>query len=81
MAACAAWIAVHVLRNRQARFLMRSVVCNALTGLDGLALEERPDPGAPGDFKHFCETTGHRLLDSKEADGVYVIRIEAVKAA
>jgi len=37
------------------------------------------DPGAPGDFKHFCETTGHRLLDSKEADGVYVIRIETVR--
>lgn len=39
------------------------------------------DPGAPGDFKHFCEATGHRLLDSKEADGVFVIRIETVKAA
>ena len=25
-----------------------AVVCNALTGLDGLALEQRPDPGAPG---------------------------------
>jgi tRNA 2-thiouridine synthesizing protein A len=37
------------------------------------------DPGAPGDFKHFCETTGHRLLDSTEADGVYVIRIESVR--
>lgn len=39
------------------------------------------DPGAPADFKHFCETTGHRLLDSAEADGVFVIRIETVKAA
>ena len=27
---------------------MRVVVCNALTGIDGLALEERPDPGPPG---------------------------------
>src|SRR5215510_12347681 len=27
---------------------MHAVVCNALTGLDGLALEQRPDPGAPG---------------------------------
>jgi NADPH2:quinone reductase len=27
---------------------MRAVVCHALTGLDGLALEERPDPGPPG---------------------------------
>jgi NADPH2:quinone reductase len=28
--------------------MMRAVVCSALTGLDGLALEQRPDPGAPG---------------------------------
>jgi NADPH:quinone reductase len=27
---------------------MRAVVCNSLAGLDGLALGERPDPGAPG---------------------------------
>ena len=27
---------------------MRAIVCSALTGLDGLALGERPDPGAPG---------------------------------
>ena len=27
---------------------MRAIVCNALTGIDGLALEQRPDPGAPG---------------------------------
>jgi len=27
---------------------MQAVVCNTLTGLDGLALEQRPDPGAPG---------------------------------
>jgi NADPH2:quinone reductase len=27
---------------------MQAIVCNALTGLDGLALEQRPDPGAPG---------------------------------
>lgn len=39
------------------------------------------DPGAPGDFRHFCETTGHRLLDSTEADGVFTIRIECVPAA
>jgi tRNA 2-thiouridine synthesizing protein A len=39
------------------------------------------DPGAPADFKHFCDTTGHRLLDSKEADGVFVIRIETVRGA
>jgi NADPH2:quinone reductase len=27
---------------------MRAVVCSALDGIDGLALERRPDPGAPG---------------------------------
>ncbi len=27
---------------------MRAIVCRALTGLDGLALEELPDPGHPG---------------------------------
>ena len=39
------------------------------------------DPGAPSDFRHFCETTGHRLLDSSEADGVFVIRVECVRSA
>ena len=39
------------------------------------------DPGAPGDFKHFCETTGHRLVDSTEAGDVFVIRIETVRNA
>jgi NADPH2:quinone reductase len=27
---------------------MQAIVCHALSGLDGLALAERPDPGAPG---------------------------------
>jgi tRNA 2-thiouridine synthesizing protein A len=49
---------------------------------DGDVLEvQATDPGAPADFKHFCETTGHRLLESTEADGVFVIRIECVKPA
>jgi tRNA 2-thiouridine synthesizing protein A len=39
------------------------------------------DPGAPADFRHFCDTTGHRLLDSTEADGVFVIRVEAYRSA
>ena len=47
---------------------------------DGDVLEvHATDPGAPGDFKHFCEATGHRLLDSREADGLFVIRIEVVR--
>jgi tRNA 2-thiouridine synthesizing protein A len=39
---------------------------------------EATDPGAPKDFVHFCETTGHKLVENTERDGVYVIRIEAV---
>ena len=39
---------------------------------------EATDPGAPKDFVHFCETTGHKLVDSTERDGIYVIRIECV---
>jgi tRNA 2-thiouridine synthesizing protein A len=38
------------------------------------------DPGAPGDFRHFCETTGHRLRESSEADGVFIIRLECVRS-
>jgi tRNA 2-thiouridine synthesizing protein A len=33
------------------------------------------DPAAPSDFAAFCETTGHELVDSVEADGVYTITI------
>ena len=33
------------------------------------------DPGAPADFVAFCETTGHSLEASEEADGVYTLRI------
>ena len=41
---------------------------------------EATDPGAPKDFVHFCETTGHKLVENTERDGVYVIRIEAMGA-
>jgi tRNA 2-thiouridine synthesizing protein A len=33
------------------------------------------DPGAPQDFRSFCETTGHELLESAEEGGVYVIKV------
>jgi tRNA 2-thiouridine synthesizing protein A len=36
------------------------------------------DPGAPADFAHFCETTGHRLLERAERDGLFIIRLEVV---
>jgi tRNA 2-thiouridine synthesizing protein A len=32
---------------------------------------EATDPGARADFASFCETAGHALLESSEADGVY----------
>lgn len=37
------------------------------------------DPGAPKDFVHFCQTTGHELVESTESDGVFnlVIRKSA----
>ena len=34
------------------------------------------DPGAVADFKHFCDTTGHRLLGHRDEDGVFVFEIE-----
>ncbi len=58
----------------KARTLMRDLAA-------GDVLEvHATDPGAPADFRHFCDTTGHRLLDSTEADGVFVIRIETVRS-
>jgi tRNA 2-thiouridine synthesizing protein A len=38
------------------------------------------DPGAVGDFQHFCEVTGNGLLAHRaEADGVLVFEIEKAK--
>jgi tRNA 2-thiouridine synthesizing protein A len=34
------------------------------------------DPSAVKDFQAYCETTGDRLLDSREADGVFTFVIE-----
>lgn len=33
------------------------------------------DPGAVEDFKSFCEVTGHELVASTEADGVFSFMI------
>ncbi|MEE8515662.1 MAG: sulfurtransferase TusA family protein [Alphaproteobacteria bacterium] len=48
-----------------------------LRGLEaGTVLEiDATDPGAVADFKVFCETTGHILVESTEADGVYSFKI------
>ncbi|MBX6369043.1 MAG: sulfurtransferase TusA family protein [Rhodospirillales bacterium] len=37
------------------------------------------DPGAPSDFRHFCETTGAELVSSTEEGGVYTIEVRRVK--
>ncbi len=33
------------------------------------------DPGAVEDFKSFCEVTGHELVASTEADGIFSFKI------
>ncbi len=33
------------------------------------------DPSAPADFRSFCQTAGHDLLDSREEDGAFVITL------
>jgi tRNA 2-thiouridine synthesizing protein A len=55
-----------VLRARKA---MKEVVAGGL--LKVLAT----DPGAPKDFVHFCETTGHELVESSESGGVFSLVI------
>jgi tRNA 2-thiouridine synthesizing protein A len=36
---------------------------------------EATDSAAPDDFRAFCDTTGHELLATEEADGIFVFRI------
>jgi len=38
------------------------------------------DPAAPQDFRSFCETTGHRLTDLSESDGLYRLVLEKTGA-
>lgn len=33
------------------------------------------DPAAPQDFVNYCETAGHELVESREADGVFTMII------
>ena len=37
------------------------------------------DPAAPLDFEHFCQTGGHKLLESSTSGGVFTMRF--VKSA
>lgn len=41
----------------------------------GILAVEATDPSAVQDFRQFCETTGHELVDQSEAEGVYHFRI------
>jgi len=37
---------------------------------------EVTDPAAPKDFETYCVTTGHELLSSAEADGVFRLSLK-----
>jgi len=54
----------------KARRLMRAMEPGSILEV------QATDPGAPGDFEHFCQTTGHRLLGIETVDGVINIRVE-----
>ena len=47
----------------------------ALMAADAVLVVLADDPAAPLDFDHFCNTNGHRLLESAENDGIFMIRI------
>ena len=36
------------------------------------------DPGAVKDFEHFCKTTGHQLINSRDEAGVLTFEIRKV---
>jgi tRNA 2-thiouridine synthesizing protein A len=48
-----------------------------LKAMDAGALLEviATDPGAVGDFAHFCEASGDALVESREGDGVFTFLI------
>jgi tRNA 2-thiouridine synthesizing protein A len=54
----------------KARRLMRSMEPGAVLEV------QATDPGAPGDFEHFCQTTGHRLVSIETVGEVITIRLE-----
>src|SRR5262245_48505209 len=58
--------------------LMRAVVCNALTGIDGLALEQRPDPGQPGprEVRIKIAAAGLNYADLLVTTGKYQVKHE-----
>lgn len=54
----------------KARRLMRAMEPGSILEI------QATDPGAPGDFEHFCQTTGHRLLNIETVEGVITIQVE-----
>jgi tRNA 2-thiouridine synthesizing protein A len=59
----------------RARKVMKDLALGAILEV------EATDPGAPKDFRAFCEATGNRLLVSDERDGIYRFRIEKAAPA
>ena len=57
---------------------MRAIVCSALAGLDGLALEQRPDPGAPGpsEVRIRIAAAGLNYADLLVTQGKYQVKHE-----
>ena len=57
---------------------MRTIVCNALTGIDGLALGELPDPGAPGagEVRIRIAAAGLNYADLLVTQGKYQVKHE-----
>jgi len=57
---------------------MRAIVCNALTGIDGLALEQRPDPGPPGpaQVRIRISAAGLNYADLLVTNGKYQVKHE-----
>ena len=58
--------------------LRASKVVKGLMGGDVLQVLVT-DPAAPSDFAAYCETTGHELMNSTEADGLYTITIRKAR--
>jgi len=55
-----------VLRARKA---LKSLEIGAILRI------ESTDPSSVQDFKSFCDTAGHELLNSGEGDGIYTFEI------
>ncbi len=57
---------------------MRAVICHALSGIDGLQLEERPDPGPPGpaQVRIRISAAGLNFADLLVTSGKYQVKLD-----